>query len=126
MSRSGYIDDQDDALQLGRWRGMVASACRGRRGQRFFADLIAALDAMPEKALIVNDLVTDDGAVCALGALGIARKLDMSSVDSSEPEVVAALFNIAECLAQETVYMNDEYFDRESPEERWAKMRAWG
>ena len=56
MSRSGYTDDLDDDLAMGRWRGMVASATRGRRGQKLLTDLLAALDAMPEKALVAKQI----------------------------------------------------------------------
>jgi hypothetical protein len=52
MSRSQYIDDCDDNWQLIRWRGMVASAIRGKRGQQFLKDLLAALDAMPVNAVL--------------------------------------------------------------------------
>lgn len=138
MSRSGYSDGLDD-LELGRWRGMVASAIRGKRGQKLLTDLLAALDAMPRKELITHELEQfnpDDGSleVCALGALGHARGIDMAKVDASEPEEVAGVFDIAECLAQEIVYINDEHFDYRwdgnkrvdiTPEERWTGMRAW-
>lgn len=134
MSRSGYTDDYDDDLALGRWRGVVASATRGRRGQKMLVDLLAALDAMPEKALIAEELETKEGEVCALGALGKARGIDMSKMDPEEPDVIAAVFDIAAPLAQEIVYMNDENFDFRyennvrvefTPEERWAGMRKW-
>lgn len=130
MSRSGYTDDCD---YPGVWRGRVASATRGKRGQEFFRALIAALDAMPERRLIASELEAG-GEVCAIGALGRARGIDMSSIDPECPEQVAPVFNIAECLAQEVVYMNDEYYDYHyvgntrteyTPEERWTKMRAW-
>ena len=130
------------------WRGMVASATRGKRGQQFFKDLLSALDAMSEKRLIA-DLLEDGpaGEVCAIGALGRARGVDMRALDPECPEQVAPIFNIAECLAQEVVYMNDEYsryvhfelpgpprypykahdwYRREiTPEERWQHMRDW-
>jgi hypothetical protein len=124
MSRSGYVDDFDDDLTMGRWRGIIASASRGKRGQRFFRSLLAALDAMPEKRLIPYEL-EENGEVCALGALGRARGIDMSKLDPEEPEQVAAVFDIAPQLAQETVFMNDEYFDHCTPEQRWEKMRKW-
>jgi len=123
MSRSGYVDDLDNWDMI-KWRGRVASATRGKRGQRLFLDLLAALDAMPEKRLITAELETTEG-VCALGAVGKAREMDMSQIDPGEPEDVAAAFDIAACLAQEVVYMNDEYFGRDTPEQRWVKMRAW-
>lgn len=136
MSRSGYSDDLDDNRQLTRWRGMVASATRGRRGQKCLIDLLAALDAMPKKALIAHELETADGEVCALGALGKSRGIDMQKLDPEEPESVAAAFDIATPLAQEIVYMNDEHlgsiwneatkrYDDITPEVRWARMRSW-
>lgn len=134
MSRSGYSSDCENVAM---WRGMVASATRGKRGQKFFRDLLAALDAMSEKRLI-RDALEDDGEVCAIGALGRARAIDMSDLDPECPEQVAPLFNVAQCLAQEVVYMNDEWFHYHhichegrykrmeyTPEERWQKMRAW-
>jgi hypothetical protein len=123
MSRSGYSDDYDN-LQLGRWRGIVASASRGKRGQSFFRDLIAALEAMPEKRLITSEL-EKEGAVCALGALGKSRGLNMASIDPEDAEVVAANFNIAPPLAQEVVYYNDEFCDHKTPEGRWEFMHKW-
>ncbi len=126
MSRSGYCDDIDDTWALIRWRGAVKSATRGRRGQAFFKDLLAALDAMPVKRLIVNELEAN-GEFCTLGVLGNARGLDMSEIEPEEPDQVSKGFNIAEALAQEVVYMNDEYniLPNEEPEDRWRRMRKW-
>jgi hypothetical protein len=134
MSRSGYHDDLD-VLDLGRWRGQVASAIRGKRGQVFFRELVAALDAMPEKRLIQGALEEEAG-VCAIGALCRAKGIHMETIDPSEPSEVAPLFDIAECLAREVVYMNDEFFDTRltedrkgyrdyTPEELWQAMRDW-
>ncbi len=136
MSRSGYVEDFDDNWQLIKWRGQVASATRGKRGQKLLTDLLVALDAMPDKALVPHELETEDGQVCALGALGKARGIDMQKLDPEEPEAVAAAFDIAPQLAQEIVYMNDEYLDSTwnettkryddiTPEKRWECMRAW-
>jgi hypothetical protein len=124
MSRSGYSDDLD-TLDMGRWRGRVASAMRGKRGQQFLRDLLAALDAMPEKCLIAHELVAD-GEVCAIGSLGVKRGIDMSKLDPEEPDDVAAAFGIATPMAKEIVYMNDEEgrWD-ESPQDRWKRMRDW-
>lgn len=58
MSRSGYSEDYDgDHWDLIRWRGAVASSIRGKRGQAFLREALAALDAMPEKKLITGDLI---------------------------------------------------------------------
>jgi hypothetical protein len=120
MSRSGYSYDLDN-WDLIRWRGAVASATRGKRGQKLLRDLRDALDAMPEKQLIAHELVCDDG-VCALGALAQHRGLDVSDVDPYDRSTVAGTFGIADALAAEIVYENDEIA---TPEQRWRRMRAW-
>lgn len=124
MSRSGYTEDCEN---LAMWRGQVASAIRGKRGQAFLRDLVAALDAMPEKKLIEGDLQDEGGAVCALGALGVKRGLDVESMDTYDYEALGKTFNIAHQLAQEVMFENDEacWRGRETPEERWARVRAW-
>lgn len=127
MSRSGYSDDHDN-WELIKWRGMVASAVRGKRGQRLLSELAAAMDAMPEKRLIAHELQNEDGEHCALGVVGAARGIDLSKIDPDAPEQVSADFDIAECLAQEIVFINDDDFgwDRgETPEKRWQRVRKW-
>lgn len=125
MSRSNYSEDLEP-LEMGRWRGAVLSAIRGNRGQRMLRELFSALNTMPVKELVTDDLVTEDGKVCALGALGAKRKLDMTTVEPTEPEEVAALFNIPRALAAEIEYENDECGPpNETPAERWVRMRKW-
>ena len=124
MSRSGYSDDCD-GWALICWRGAVAQAIRGKRGQQFLRDLVIALDALPEKRLI-DDRLEDDGEVCALGSVGKLRGVSMVEIDPYEREEVAAAFNIAEALAAEIMYENDAFkWERESPEHRWVRMRQW-
>lgn len=125
MSRSNYDDDGYGEWAYICWRGAVASATKGERGQQLLKEMIAALDAMPEKRLIESSLECPDG-VCALGALGKARGLNMAPLDPEEPQQVAKAFGVAPALAQEIAYMNDEYCHRpETPEERWVRMRKW-
>lgn len=124
MSRSGYVDDGEQ-WGLIRWRGQVASAIRGKRGQRLLIDLYKALDAMPVKELIANELETTDGAVCALGAAGKDRGLDMKDVDVEDYDAVAALFGVAHQLAQEIMYWNDEGAFNETPAQRYERMKKW-
>lgn len=140
MSRSGYVDDMDDQWAHIRWRGAVASAFRGKRGQAFLREMLAALDAMPKKRLVASALEAD-GQVCAIGSVGRARGIDMKNIDPEDYSTVAGVFGIAEPMAQEIVYMNDECFsgpahtyNRETnkydrientPERRFEQMRAW-
>lgn len=125
MSRSGYVDDMDDQWAFIRWRGAVASALRGRRGQAFLNEMLAAMDALPEKKLIANELEAAEGAVCAIGSVGKARGIDMKGVDPEDGEAVARLFAIPYTMACEIVYVNDEQFYRMTPEERFTAMRKW-
>jgi hypothetical protein len=124
VSRSGYYDEYDlDVLQLGRWRAQVASTIRGKRGQTFLRELIAALDAMPVKSLIAHELERD-GNVCAIGSVGLARGVDMSALDPQDPHAIAHAFGITHQLVSEIEYENDESFYG-TPEDRWKAMRAW-
>jgi hypothetical protein len=125
MSRSGYSDDCD-GWDLIRWRGAVASAIRGARGQQLLSELADAMDAMPEKRLISYALVRD-GEFCALGVVGAKRGLPIEQLDPEEPDAVAKAFDIAEALAKEIAFMNDEasWLPKETPEARWTRMRKW-
>jgi hypothetical protein len=134
MSRSGFSDDDcyDEGAQWAaiRWQGTVKSAIRGKRGQAFLRDLERALDAMRTKKLIANELERTDphppeeGSVCAIGALGKVRGIDMTKLDPENWDAVAAAFGIAAPLAREIVYMNDDW-SSETPEERYARMLTW-
>ena len=109
MSRSGYSEDCD-GWALIRWRGAVTSAIKGVRGQSFLRELLERLDAMPEKRLIAQELVTPDGEYCALGVVGAARGIDMTTLDPEDRESVARVFGIAPALAAEIVYENDAQY----------------
>lgn len=137
MSRSGYSEDYiDDQWGFIRYRGMVASATRGKRGQSLFRDILIGMNGMICKRLIADELETE-GSVCAIGAAGKVRGVDMSGLDPDDPDTVAGTFNIADCLAREIVWMNDEVgstgewieserrWRPESPEERFIRMRKW-
>lgn len=126
MSRSGYYDDgSDGAWSLIRWRGAVASAIRGKRGQAFLHEMIAALDALPQPRLIVGEL-EQAGEVCAIGSVGRQRGLNMADIDIEDREQLAEAFGIATAMAAEIMYENDEAcFRPETPEQRFQRMRAW-
>ena len=163
MSRSGYTEDDgsDNQWRYIMWRGTVASATRGKRGQKLLRDLLAALDAMPEKRLVARKFEAA-GDFCALGVLGAQRGIDIKQFDSSEEddygdydERIGAAFDIADPLAREIMWRNDECVtdskwlkvevcgplrphhwrdqrwteirvdDPTSPERRWQQMRAW-
>ncbi len=127
MSRSGYVDDCDDNWQLVRWRGAVASAIRGKRGQALLREALEALDAMPEKRLIPHEF-EQAGAFCTLGAVAARRGMDATALDPDDPEQVAKSLGISDALAREVMFMNDEGVEEWrgiTPEARWQKMRDW-
>lgn len=129
MSRAGYSDDYD-TWSLIRWRGQVASAIRGRRGQAFLRELAHALDAMPERRLIANELGSLNIArrsyeVCALGSVGARRGIRMEALDPDDCDKLADVFGIAPQLVREIEYMNDEAYYGMTPEGRWLFIRDW-
>lgn len=124
MGRHGLSEDCDDNWSFIKWRGQVASATKGARGQRLFRDLKAALEAMPEKRLVAKELEAEDGSVCTLGALGKARGMRMTEVDPYDTETIAGMFDVAPQLVSEIEWMNDE-FGYKSPEDRYEQMLAW-
>lgn len=140
MSRSGYIDDYDcdSEWQMIRWRGAVSSAIKGKRGQSFLLEMLAAMDALPIKRLVANELETADlitcshwglheaESVCAIGSVGKRRGIDMSKIDPDDYATVAGKFGIATAMAQEIVWVNDDEGPRrETPEQRFERVRRW-
>jgi len=123
MSRSGYSDDygDDDPLALGRYRAQVMSAIRGKRGQALLRELLVALDAMPDKCLVAGELEAD-GQFCALGVVGQARGINLASIDTYDVESLGTKFNIAEQLAREIMWVNDEHVS----DHRWVEIEICG
>lgn len=129
MSRSNYSDDIDDQWASIRWRGAVASATNGARGQALLREMLVALDAMPVKELVAGELEAD-GQYCALGVVGKARGLILTGIDPEDSDWVADLFGIAPALAREIVYVNDEavyvaYGKPDLSALRWQRVRNW-
>lgn len=136
MSRSGYSYDYDPWDNI-RWRGQVASAIRGKRGQQLLREAKVALETMPEKRLVTSSFERTDGEVCTLGAVGRARGVDLTPLNKAAnpdgyetpapcSEEAGAALNIARQMAAEMMYENDEGGPyRETPEERHARMYRW-
>lgn len=125
MSRSGYSDDCDNDWGAICWRGAVASAIKGKRGQAFLYEMLHALAALPERKLIDYDLERE-GSFCAIGAVGKSRGVDMTGIDVEDRDTIAKIFGISPALVAEIVYMNDEaVWDKETPEQRFERMRKW-
>lgn len=121
MSRSDYSDDCE---YLGLWRANVEKTISGKRGQEFLKDLVSALEAMPQKRLI-RGAIEENGEVCAIGAVGLQRKVDFDDLDPDEYDHVAKVFRISSMLVREVAYINDEHHRYETPEARWTAMHTW-
>jgi hypothetical protein len=91
VSRSGYSDDCNER-ELNLWRGTVARAIRGKRGQAFLREMRDALDAMPEKRLAEGVLATE-GECCAMGAVAVRRGLDTVEIDETDRDEVVTAAN---------------------------------
>ena len=129
MSRSGYSDydsyNDNPNWDMIRCAGALNSAIKGKRGQGFLREMLSALDAMPVRELH-KDILVEDGCVCAMGAVAVARGVDVSEVDPEESEEVAKALNISDALARYVAYLNDEHGQsRETPAARWGRMRVW-
>lgn len=130
MNRSGFNDDcdDDDPLATGRWRAAVNASLRGKRGQAFLRELLAALDAMPDKRLIADAAVAD-GCMCTLAVVAAKRGVDLERLDYDMQDWawdrVAATLGISESMAREVMYINDEHTSvrgwvrLDGPPDRW-------
>jgi len=123
MSRANYSEDCY-GWELICWRGAVKSAIRGKRGQDILSDMAKALDAMPIKRLISEELISKEGEVCALGAVAKYKSLPVDNIDPQNAAQVSRIFNIAEALAREIAYINDDGYSI-TPEDRWKVVRKW-
>ena len=126
MSRSGYTDDIEDPWRWIMYRGAVKSSIRGKHGQAFLRELIAALDAMPVKSLVEGELQAD-GEFCALGVVGQARGIDLTKLNTEDWLQLSETFGIAPTLAREIMYENDEgsCWHEARGTNRWAHVRRW-
>lgn len=138
MGRAGYTDDMDDDLWMYiRWRGAVKAALRGKRGQLFLREMLAALDALSAPRLIKDNLVDKNMGYCAIGAVGLARGCNLMDMDClsvlEDNEGTAKLFGIAEAMVREIEFINDECDEpwthpgrhEDTPEERFIRVRRW-
>jgi hypothetical protein len=137
MSRSGYSDDADySEWSYICWRGAVESAIRGKRGQAFLKELLAALEALPERKLVYGTLTDTGEGVCALGAIAKARgvspevtgSLDRRSEDEDDiSHSIASVLDIPRTLAAEIMFENDEgcSYVSMTDEARWDRIHRW-
>lgn len=87
MSRSGYVDEEDEHGQFALWHGRVMSATRGKRGQALLREIEAALLALPTRELIADKFCTKEGksAPSGPGPSPPARSAAMTGARPSSP-----------------------------------------
>ena len=119
------INDDATNWELIRQAGALAQAIRGKHGQAFLRELLAALEALPVKELIDAQLYDAAGNVCALGAVVKSRGLDLPADEF--PEQTADALNITNTLAKEIVYQNDEvaFWRDDTPSQRYNRVLHW-
>ena len=122
MERANYSEDSD-GWDLIRWRGAVASAVRGKRGQAFLGELVETLESMPDKKLIAGELETTEG-VCAIGAVGVRRGVQLEHLDPNDYDTLSRIFGIAPALVREIEFENDDYWCSD-PERRHTRILEW-
>ena len=85
---SGRFDNDDyqddDNLAYGRWQACVKAVLRGKPAQAGFKALVAALEALPEPKLGYGALCTQDGLLCAVGAMAYHKRV----ATGADPEAV--------------------------------------
>lgn len=128
MSRSDYSDDLDQWAII-RWRGAVAQAIRGKRGQRFLLDLKSALEELPKKQLQRN-VVVKNGEVCAIGALvkkqdGVTNAFEKEIEEETIAEALSKKFDVSQAIVREIMFENDERCQWQDPMDRYKRMLAW-
>jgi hypothetical protein len=115
------------------WRAMWS-----KRAESVFADLEAALLALPEQRLIDGALVRQDGSVCAVGAYCLFKRqqrgeqreaiIEELARDSEEFgdiwQTIDAGEKVGLCrtLAWKLASLNDEMWWQASPEERYQRV----
>jgi hypothetical protein len=126
MSRSGYSFDHEDST-VNLWLGAVASAIKGKRGQAFLIETLAALDALPNKRLIAESFQESiSGDFCTLGVVCNSRGLYLQEDVNIDTHSVAETLGISRALGAEVMDENDQGgYRHETPEQRWARMRGW-
>jgi hypothetical protein len=127
VSRS-WEGESDDPLDWGRYKAATRSTLRGRRGQAFLRELIAALDALHRPELSAGALGNRrTGCVCALGAIALAQgaSFDDLARDNGDwgPGDAADWYNISPTLANEIISANDDWGDGNSAKVRQSRWR---
>lgn len=124
--RINYTEEEDFDGQFELWRANCERSLRGKKGQAELRVLRDALLALPEKRLLLGTLEDEVGDVCAIGAYGKYKGVDLQNFDEeSDSDEVGISAGMPRLVAWKVVEMNDMEFDHATPEERYERMLAW-
>jgi hypothetical protein len=121
MSRSGYSFEECPELNL--YRGLITRSTAGKRGQRFFKRLLAALDALEKKELCKG--FKDGENVCAIGSLLRAESVPFPNPNGFDTEAIGFTFDVTPQLVAEVMFKNDEGVRAQDAGHRFNRIRAW-
>jgi hypothetical protein len=65
--------DGESPITYGMWRRTVINAAKGKLGRAALLELEESLLALPEKRLIADEIMNEQGEVCAIGAMAKRR-----------------------------------------------------
>lgn len=124
--RISYSEEENYPGQFDLWQANCERSMRGKRGQEELRELRESLLALPDKRLILGALEDEEGGVCAIGAYGKRKGLDLSKfeVDSDTDEVGIA-GGMPPLVAWKVVEMNDLLLDHLTAEKRYEQMLSW-
>lgn len=127
MSRINYSEDEDFAGQFELWQANCDRSLHGKKGQAELRVLRDALLALPAKRLLRGELYNNAGEVCAIGAYGKYKGVDLSKYDPEDcdHDRVGIEGGMPKLVAWKVVEMNDQEFYRMTPEERYTRMLDW-
>lgn len=152
--RISYSDDEERPGQFALWDANCERSLRGKRGQQALRDLEAALLALPDKRLIADAVHDETGGVCALGAYGRHKGIDLSKFPNDyDSDEIGIAGGMPRLVAWTIVALNDIELDgyylymegprpmqtlyggyygggwserrRYTPEERYERVLAW-
>ena len=119
-----YRGDEEFPGEYELQRANMRRSGQGARGQRALREIEAALIDLPAKRLIHGTLIDDNGDVCAIGAYGRHKRIDLAPYDPEDSVHVGILGGMPRLVAWQVVEMND-VGRTVTPEERYDRVLAW-
>ena len=124
--RLNYSDEESFPGLFDLWQANIDRCLKGKKGQAALLEFREALLALPEKRLIADALYDEEGSVCAVGAYGAYKGVNLNDCDPDyETDEAGFKFGLPRLVAWKLVELNDIEFDQCSPEERYTRMLNW-